>query len=69
MKRRARKHGGENIFGKDVLDQHLAYVRFGEARIDRLLSLLEKLLGRFSEIRLALVGALDHRAQRFKHHR
>ena len=62
MKRRTGKDGGENILGKDVLDQHLAHVGFGEARIDRLLGVLEKFLGGFPEIRFALVGALDHRA-------
>ena len=69
MKRRTRKDRGENIFGQNVLDQHLAHVGFGEAGIDRLLGVLEKLLGGLSEFRLALVGALDHRAQRFQNHR
>ena len=40
VKRRTRKHGGKNIFGKDVLDQHLAHIRFGQARVDRFLGML-----------------------------
>ena len=69
MKRRTGKDGGEDIFGQDVLDQHLAHVGFREAWIDRLLSVLEKFLGGLSEFRFALVGAFDHRAQRLQHHR
>ncbi len=52
-----------------MLDQHLAHIRFGEAGIDRLLGVLEKLLGGFSEIRFAFVSTLDHRAQRFQNPR
>ena len=69
MKRRARKHSGEPIFGQNVLDQHLAHVGFGETGIDWLLGVLEKLLGGFAKFRFALMGALDHRAQRFQNHR
>jgi membrane protein required for beta-lactamase induction len=43
--------------------------RSAEAGVDRFLGVLEKLLGGFSKLRFALVGALDHRAQRFQHHR
>ena len=66
MKRRAGKDGGENVLGQDVLDQHLAHVGFREAGVDRLLGVLEKIFRGFSEVRLALVGAHDHGAQRFE---
>jgi hypothetical protein len=69
MKRRAGKDGGENVFGKDVLDQHLAHIGFREARVNRFLSVLEKFFRRLPEFRLALVGALDHGAERLQHHR
>jgi hypothetical protein len=52
-----------------VLDQHLAHIGFCQTGIDRLLGVLEKLLGGFSEFRFAFVGVLDHRAQRLQHHR
>src|SRR5262249_21639879 len=66
MKRRSRKDGSKNIFRENVLDQHFAHIGFGEARINRLLSVLEEFFGSFSELWLAFVGALDHRAQRFQ---
>ena len=62
VKRRTGKDGGENVFSKDVLDQHFAHVGFGQARIDCFLSMLEKLFCRLSKFRFTLVRPLDHGA-------
>ena len=45
----AGEDGREHFAGEDVLDQHLAHVGFGEARVDRLLGVFEEFVCRLAE--------------------
>ena len=61
------KHLGENLFGEDVLDKHLAHIGIGEIRIDRLLRMGEELFLRFAKARVGFVLQRDHLAQGLQH--
>ena len=61
---------GENLFGQDVLDQHLAHVGIGEAGVDGLLRMLQELRRRLRERRRCRCAARSIIvAQRLQHGR
>ncbi len=59
---RARKHQREDFLGEDVLDQDFAHILRGQRGIDRLVRLLEELVGGGMKCLVARVSLLDHRA-------
>ena len=59
--------GVEDLVGQDVLDQDLAHVVRGQARIDGLARVVEEILRGLAEGGIVLVRAVDHGAQRFEH--
>jgi hypothetical protein len=61
------EHLREDLFGEDVLDQHLAHIGGREAGVDRFLRVLQELRRGLGERGIGRVLALDHRAQRFQH--
>lgn len=57
----------ENVFGQDVLDEHLANVGVGDGRVDCLLGLLQELSGGGSKGLISQVRLVHALAQCLKH--
>jgi len=63
------EHLGEDFFGQDVLDQHLAHVGIGQRGVDGFLRVHEEFFFGRAKAGVALVRGFDHLAQRAEHGR
>ena len=61
------KHLGEDFFGQDVLDQHLAHIGVAQRGVDGLLRMQQELVFRRTEAGVLFVFPFDHFAQRLQH--